>query len=73
MHIQESAEKALNPHFWLTLGALHKREVMASVEMSTSLPSVEGVSQQKALNKVSEVSIPGIKGICPVISIPLSK
>lgn len=45
MHVQESVEKALNPHFWLTLGALHKREVMTSVELSTSWPGVEGVPQ----------------------------
>lgn len=45
MHVQESVEKALNPHFWLTLEVLHKQEVMASVELSTSWPSVESVPQ----------------------------
>lgn len=52
MHVQESVQKALNPHFWLTLGVLHKREVMASVELSTSWPSVEGVPQHRLSTKL---------------------
>lgn len=64
VHVQESAEKALNSHFWLTLGALHKQEVKADVELSTSWPSVEAVPQHTyRLSKMREISIASIKEI----------
>lgn len=43
MHVQESAEKTVNLHFWLTVEA--KQEMKAKVELSTSWPSVKDVPQ----------------------------